>query len=156
MYYLLFIRHAFSVLEDPVMNDIVTFLLVFVCSPNYISNPYLVAKIVEVCKFDLQFISFLTPATFTWPTMIAVSETLINDMIDQGLLILVLLFWLYYCSFALRGKKLLWMSKLTLFCFSSFCSLPAVWSIFIFLNQYLALVCKLWNCAKFDEKRSVV
>ena len=65
MYCLLFIRHAFSVLEDPVMNDIVTFLLVFVCSPNYISNPYLVAKIVEVCKFDLQFISFLTPATFT-------------------------------------------------------------------------------------------
>lgn len=156
MYCLLFIRHAFSVLEDPVMNDIVTFLLVFVCSPNYISNPYLVAKIVEVCKFDLQFISFLTPATFTWPTMIAVSETLINDMIDQGLLILVLLFWLYYCSFALRGKELLWMSKLTLFCFSSFCSLPAVWAIFIFLNQYLALVCKLWNCAKFDEKRSVV
>lgn len=94
MYCLLFIRHAFSVLEDPVVNDIVTFLLVFVCSPNYISNPYLVAKIVEVCKFDLQFISFLTPATFTWPTMIAVSETLINDMLDQGWLILVLLFWL--------------------------------------------------------------
>ena len=31
------------------MSDIVTFLVVFVCSPNYISNPYLVAKIVEVC-----------------------------------------------------------------------------------------------------------
>lgn len=47
--FLLFVNmHAFSVLEDPVMNDIVTFLLVFVCSPNYISNPYLVAKIVEV------------------------------------------------------------------------------------------------------------
>lgn len=30
------------------MNDIVTFFVVFVCSPNYISNPYLVAKIVEV------------------------------------------------------------------------------------------------------------
>lgn len=30
------------------MSDIVTFLVVFVCSPNYISNPYLVAKIVEV------------------------------------------------------------------------------------------------------------
>lgn len=41
-------RHAFQVLEDPVMNDVITFLVVFVCSPNYISNPYLVAKIVEV------------------------------------------------------------------------------------------------------------
>lgn len=43
------VRHAYPVLEDPVMSDIVTFLVVFVCSPNYISNPYLVAKIVEVC-----------------------------------------------------------------------------------------------------------
>ena len=30
------------------MSDVITFLVVFVCSPNYISNPYLVAKIVEV------------------------------------------------------------------------------------------------------------
>jgi len=43
------VRYAYAVLEDPVMSDIVTFLVVFVCSPNYISNPYLVAKIVEVC-----------------------------------------------------------------------------------------------------------
>lgn len=47
----LFSRHAYPVLEDPVMSDIVTFLVVFVCSPNYISNPYLVAKIVEVGCF---------------------------------------------------------------------------------------------------------
>lgn len=47
--FLLFVNmHAYPVLEDPVMNDIVTFFVVFVCSPNYISNPYLVAKIVEV------------------------------------------------------------------------------------------------------------
>ncbi|KAL9970123.1 hypothetical protein ACROYT_G022450 [Oculina patagonica] len=47
--FLLFVNmHAYPVLEDPVMSDIVTFLVVFVCSPNYISNPYLVAKIVEV------------------------------------------------------------------------------------------------------------
>lgn len=47
--FLLFVNmHAFQVLEDPVMNDVITFLVVFVCSPNYISNPYLVAKIVEV------------------------------------------------------------------------------------------------------------
>lgn len=135
MYCLLFIRHAFSVLEDPVMNDIVTFLLVFVCSPNYISNPYLVAKIVEVCKIDLQFISFLTPATFTWPTMIAVSETLINDMIDQGLWYFYF-DWIqaYYCSFALREKKLLWMSKLILICFSSFCSAACGFSKFHFFK----------------------
>lgn len=43
------VRYAYVVLEDPVMSDIVTFLVVFICSPNYISNPYLVAKIVEVC-----------------------------------------------------------------------------------------------------------
>ena len=47
--FLLFVNmYAYAVLEDPVMSDIVTFLVVFVCSPNYISNPYLVAKIVEV------------------------------------------------------------------------------------------------------------
>ncbi|XP_020620204.1 ubiquitin conjugation factor E4 B-like [Orbicella faveolata] len=47
--FLLFVNmYAYVVLEDPVMSDIVTFLVVFVCSPNYISNPYLVAKIVEV------------------------------------------------------------------------------------------------------------
>ena len=33
------------------MSDVITFLVVFVCSPNYISNPYLVAKIVEVSIF---------------------------------------------------------------------------------------------------------
>ena len=48
--FLLFVNmYAYAVLEDPVMSDIVTFLVVFVCSPNFISNPYLVAKIVEVC-----------------------------------------------------------------------------------------------------------
>lgn len=47
--FVILVRHAYTVLEDPVMNDIVTFLVVFLCSPNYISNPYLVAKIVEVC-----------------------------------------------------------------------------------------------------------
>ena len=53
MYFVSFYRHAYHVLEDPAMNDIVTFFVVFVCSPNYISNPYLVAKIVEVCENDL-------------------------------------------------------------------------------------------------------
>lgn len=52
MYFVSFYRHAHHVLEDPAMNDIVTFFVVFVCSPNYISNPYLVAKIVEVCEND--------------------------------------------------------------------------------------------------------
>lgn len=41
------------------MGDIITFLVVFVCSPNYISNPYLVAKIVEVCiTYMTQFNTF--------------------------------------------------------------------------------------------------
>lgn len=30
------------------MQDIVTFLVVFICSQNYIRNPYLIAKLVEV------------------------------------------------------------------------------------------------------------
>ncbi|XP_048581218.1 ubiquitin conjugation factor E4 B isoform X2 [Nematostella vectensis] len=47
--FLLFINmHAPQVFEDPVVTDIVKFLIIFVCSPNYISNPYLVAKLVEV------------------------------------------------------------------------------------------------------------
>lgn len=50
------VRYAYAVLEDPVMSDIVTFLVVFVCSPNYISNPYLVAKIVEVCATFIDLI----------------------------------------------------------------------------------------------------
>ena len=50
------VRYAYAVLEDPVMSDIVTFLVVFVCSPNYISNPYLVAKIVEVCTTFIDLI----------------------------------------------------------------------------------------------------
>jgi len=30
------------------MNDFVTLLIVFICTAHYISNPYLVAKLVEV------------------------------------------------------------------------------------------------------------
>lgn len=37
-----------QVLDDPSMKHIMTLLVVFVCSPHYISNPYLVAKLVEV------------------------------------------------------------------------------------------------------------
>ncbi|XP_064611043.1 ubiquitin conjugation factor E4 B-like [Liolophura sinensis] len=37
-----------QVLDDPSMKHIMTLLVVFVCSPQYISNPYLVAKLVEV------------------------------------------------------------------------------------------------------------
>ncbi|KAK3701373.1 hypothetical protein QZH41_008755, partial [Actinostola sp. cb2023] len=40
--------HAPQVYEDPAVTDIAEFLIVFACSPHYISNPYLVAKIVEV------------------------------------------------------------------------------------------------------------
>nr|XP_046223628.1 LOW QUALITY PROTEIN: ubiquitin conjugation factor E4 B-like [Oncorhynchus gorbuscha] len=38
----------FVVLYEPCVQNIVTFLVVFICSQNYIRNPYLIAKLVEV------------------------------------------------------------------------------------------------------------
>ena len=35
-------------LYEPCVQDVVTFLVVFICSQNYIRNPYLIAKLVEV------------------------------------------------------------------------------------------------------------
>lgn len=47
--YLLFSpRYSPQVLYEPCVQDIVTFLVVFICSQNYIRNPYLIAKLVEV------------------------------------------------------------------------------------------------------------
>uniref|UniRef100_UPI00398EF25A ubiquitin conjugation factor E4 B isoform X2 n=1 Tax=Pristiophorus japonicus TaxID=55135 RepID=UPI00398EF25A len=37
-----------QVLYEPCTQDVVTFLVVFICSQNYIRNPYLIAKLVEV------------------------------------------------------------------------------------------------------------
>ncbi|XP_051946759.1 ubiquitin conjugation factor E4 B-like isoform X5 [Xyrauchen texanus] len=47
--FLLFIvQYSPQVLFEPCTGDIVTFLVVFICSQNYIKNPYLIAKLVEV------------------------------------------------------------------------------------------------------------
>ncbi|XP_067302049.1 ubiquitin conjugation factor E4 B isoform X2 [Pseudorasbora parva] len=47
--FLLFIVQYFpQVLFEPCTEDVVTFLVVFLCSQNYIKNPYLIAKLVEV------------------------------------------------------------------------------------------------------------
>ncbi|XP_061832813.1 ubiquitin conjugation factor E4 B isoform X2 [Nerophis lumbriciformis] len=47
--FLLFVvQYAPQVLYEPCVQDIVTFLVVFICSQNYIRNPYLIAKLVEV------------------------------------------------------------------------------------------------------------
>ncbi|XP_026092648.1 ubiquitin conjugation factor E4 B-like isoform X3 [Carassius auratus] len=47
--FLLFIVQYFpQVLYEPCTGDIVTFLVVFISSQNYIKNPYLIAKLVEV------------------------------------------------------------------------------------------------------------
>ncbi|XP_051961213.1 ubiquitin conjugation factor E4 B isoform X2 [Xyrauchen texanus] len=47
--FLLFIvQYSPQVLYEPCTQDIVTFLVVFICSQNYIKNPYLIAKLVEV------------------------------------------------------------------------------------------------------------
>uniref|UniRef100_A0A3Q3LLL9 Ubiquitin conjugation factor E4 B n=1 Tax=Mastacembelus armatus TaxID=205130 RepID=A0A3Q3LLL9_9TELE len=41
-------KYSPQVLYEPCVQDIVTFLVVFICSQNYIRNPYLIAKLVEV------------------------------------------------------------------------------------------------------------
>ncbi|XP_054632999.1 ubiquitin conjugation factor E4 B isoform X2 [Dunckerocampus dactyliophorus] len=47
--FLLFVvQYAPQVLYEPCVQDIITFLVVFICSQNYIRNPYLIAKLVEV------------------------------------------------------------------------------------------------------------
>ncbi|XP_066546655.1 ubiquitin conjugation factor E4 B isoform X2 [Amia ocellicauda] len=47
--FLLFVvQYSPQVLYEPCTQDIVTFLIVFICSQNYIRNPYLIAKLVEV------------------------------------------------------------------------------------------------------------
>lgn len=43
-----FRRYSPQVLFEPCVQDIVAFLVVFICSQNYIRNPYLIAKLVEV------------------------------------------------------------------------------------------------------------
>ena len=37
-----------QVMDDPCTDKILQLLIVFVCSPNYLNNPYLIAKLVEV------------------------------------------------------------------------------------------------------------
>lgn len=47
--FLLFVvQYSPQVLYEPCTQDVVTFLVVFICSQNYIRNPYLIAKLVEV------------------------------------------------------------------------------------------------------------
>ncbi|XP_015233656.1 PREDICTED: ubiquitin conjugation factor E4 B isoform X2 [Cyprinodon variegatus] len=47
--FLLFVvQYSPQVLYEPCVQDVVTFLVVFICSQHYIRNPYLIAKLVEV------------------------------------------------------------------------------------------------------------
>jgi len=47
--FLLFIDiHAPHILDDPCVEDFVPFLIVMLCSYNYIANPYLAAKLIEI------------------------------------------------------------------------------------------------------------
>ncbi|MFT7798460.1 ubiquitin conjugation factor E4 B-like [Arapaima gigas] len=45
---LFIVQYSPQVLYEPCTQDVVTFLVVFICSQNYIRNPYLIAKLVEV------------------------------------------------------------------------------------------------------------
>ncbi|XP_035992619.1 ubiquitin conjugation factor E4 B isoform X2 [Fundulus heteroclitus] len=47
--FLLFVvQYSPQVLYEPCVQDVVTFLVAFICSQHYIRNPYLIAKLVEV------------------------------------------------------------------------------------------------------------
>nr|XP_009859036.1 ubiquitin conjugation factor E4 B isoform X1 [Ciona intestinalis] len=47
--FLLFvIQYAPSILDDQPTKDLSLFLIIFICTPHYFNNPYLVAKLVEV------------------------------------------------------------------------------------------------------------
>ena len=37
-----------SVLDDPCTEKVIQLLIVMICSQNYVTNPYLIAKLVEV------------------------------------------------------------------------------------------------------------
>lgn len=41
-------RFSPSTINDPSFNQIVTFILLIVCTPHYFKNPYLLAKVVEI------------------------------------------------------------------------------------------------------------
>ena len=41
-------RFSPSTIHDPSFNQIVTFILLIVCTPHYFKNPYLLAKVVEI------------------------------------------------------------------------------------------------------------
>ncbi|KAH3827150.1 hypothetical protein DPMN_129079, partial [Dreissena polymorpha] len=60
------------VLEDPCLDSLVQLLIVFICNTNYVNNPYLVAKLVEV-------LFYLNPAV--QPRMEAIHErVLLHDL----------------------------------------------------------------------------
>ena len=51
--YLIFFfhRHLPQILDDLAMDDFVPLIVILLCNYNYIANPYLVAKLVEVWGF---------------------------------------------------------------------------------------------------------
>ena len=65
-----FFRYLPGILEDQHTADIMHMLLVFVCSSQYISNPYLSAKLVEVMYV-------LNPAV--QPNTAKISDMLLNN-----------------------------------------------------------------------------
>ena len=45
---IIFYRFMPSVLDDPCTEKVIQLLIVIICSQNYVNNPYLIAKLVEV------------------------------------------------------------------------------------------------------------
>ena len=46
-------------LENVILDDLMTFVVTFMFSPDYVKNPYLRAKLVEVTLFFIFFIYFI-------------------------------------------------------------------------------------------------
>ena len=44
----IYFRHASDSLEDSAMKNIVMLMVLVICTPGYLSNPYLTAKLIEV------------------------------------------------------------------------------------------------------------
>lgn len=42
--------HGTENVEDASLRNIVMLMIMVICTPSYLSNPYLTAKLIEVCE----------------------------------------------------------------------------------------------------------
>ena len=64
-WHVLYLRYVPQVLGDASIQHILTLIIVFLCSSNYIKNPYLTAKLVEV--YTVFFVHWANPRFIITP-----------------------------------------------------------------------------------------